>query len=303
MRIGYPCINRTIGCKGDQKFRLQSFSEPRLIETVQNNLDCLEKMLKFNIARQMHFFRITSDLVPFASHPVCKVNWQHHFRKQLAEIGNFIKQHAIRISMHPGQFTILNSPNPKVVRNAIRELGYHVEILELLELDRTARIQIHVGGVYADKNESIRRFVQQFKQLDSEIQNRLAIENDEKSYSLADCLEIFQDCGVPIIFDAFHHALKNSKESLAKAFELFVPIWNEESGIPMVDYSSQQPGKPFGKHCDSIDLADFSAFVQQTRGHDFDLMLEIKDKEISALKAVQFLKNDARLYQPKQEEQ
>ncbi|MBN2092117.1 UV DNA damage repair endonuclease UvsE, partial [candidate division KSB1 bacterium] len=89
MRIGYPCINWTIGCKGDRTFRLNSYSETRLIETVQNNLDCLLKMLQFNMANDILFFRITSDLVPFASHPVCSLNWQEYFKTKFAEIGQF----------------------------------------------------------------------------------------------------------------------------------------------------------------------------------------------------------------------
>jgi UV DNA damage endonuclease len=105
-KIGYPCINLTIGCKSDKTFRLKSYSERRLIETVNNNLDCLLRILKFNVQHDLLFFRITSDLVPFASHPICKFNWQNYFRSKFEYIGEFIRKNEIRISMHPDQFTL-----------------------------------------------------------------------------------------------------------------------------------------------------------------------------------------------------
>ena len=92
MKLGYPCINWTIGCKGDRTFRLKSYSDDRLIETVQNNLDCLHQMLRFNVEKNLLFFRITSDLIPFASHPICTFNWQDHFKKDFKRIGNIFKK-------------------------------------------------------------------------------------------------------------------------------------------------------------------------------------------------------------------
>lgn len=109
MKIGYPCINRTIGCKADRTFRLKSFSEQRLIETVASNLNCLQAILRWNVERQILFFRITSDLVPFASYPVCRFDWQGHFRGSFTRIDEFIRVPNIRISMHPDPFTLINS--------------------------------------------------------------------------------------------------------------------------------------------------------------------------------------------------
>lgn len=92
MKIGYPCINRSIGCTPNRTFRLASYSEERLIETVQLNLDCLKKTLEFNVENNLLFFRIGSPLIPFASHPVCKFDWQKHFEEQFNEIGNYLDQ-------------------------------------------------------------------------------------------------------------------------------------------------------------------------------------------------------------------
>ncbi|MBS3789923.1 MAG: UV DNA damage repair endonuclease UvsE [Candidatus Thermoplasmatota archaeon] len=296
MKVGYPCINRSMECRGNKTFRLDSYSEDRLIETVQNNLNCLEEMLKFNIEHDIYFFRITSDLIPFASHEVNDHDWQSHFRNEFQKIGNFIKDNHIRISMHPDQFIVLNSKKEDVVKRSIEELRYHADVLDLFGLDSTAKIQLHVGGVYGDKDKSKRRFVKRFQRLDEKIKRRLVIENDDTSYSLKDCLDIHHHSGVPVLFDNLHHRVNSSGEGLEKALEKSNNTWSEKDGIPMVDYSSQEANKKEGKHAETIDKNDFRDFIELSRPHDFDLMLEIKDKEKSALKAVDILSKDERFH-------
>jgi len=295
MKIGYPCLNLTIGCKADRTFRLKSFSEQRLIETVAGNLDCLQQILRWNVERNILFFRITSDLVPFASHPVCTFDWQGHFRETLARLGEFIRTHGLRISMHPDPFTLINSLDEAIFERSRQELLYHAQVLDALQLDRTARIQIHVGGVYGDRPGSIRRFVERFGRLDRAVRDRLVVENDERSYPLRDCLTIHGETGVPVLFDTFHHSLLNHGEDLPACFERTVPTWRTEDGIPMVDYSTQAAGKPAGAHTASIDVPDFRTFLTRSRPHDFDIMLEIKDKEASAAKAIALARKDKRL--------
>jgi UV DNA damage endonuclease len=290
MKIGYPCINRSIGCKGDRTFRLKSYSEERLIVTVENNLNCLMKMLTFNVDHTLLFFRITSDLVPFASHPINRFDWQGYFKRTFEELGDFVKTQGIRISLHPDQFTLINSVNTEVFERSVKELLYHAEVLDLMELDTTAKIQLHVGGVYGDKATSIQRFINRFDALDDRIQRRLVIENDDRLYTLQDCLQIHADTGIPVLFDVYHHELNNTGETVREAFELFTKTWSEEDGVPMVDYSSQEQGARSGKHAESIGVDQFTQFIEATNEFDFDIMLEIKDKEASALKAVNVLK-------------
>ena len=296
MKIGYPCINRTIGCKGDQTFRLKSYSEQRLIDTVTSNLDCLANILKFNVEHHVLFFRITSDLVPFASHPICQFDWTSHFKNTLASIGRCIKSNNIRISMHPGQYTILNTPDRRVLSNSIRELQYHADVLDALGLDASAKIQIHVGGVYGDKDESIRRFIEQYRSLDEAVRRRLVIENDDRSYTFSDCLRIYKETGVPILFDVFHHELIFSGVSITDALADIIRTWQRWDGIPMVDYSGHRIGGPKVGHMESIDTSQFRSFLKAASEFDFDIMLEIKDKETSALKAVEIARKDRRFF-------
>lgn len=290
MRIGYPCINRSIGCTANHTFRLASYSEERLASTVENNLECLDRILHWNLERGFLFFRISSDIVPFASHPVCTYDWEGHFKKRFASIGRFIKKSTMRISMHPDQFVLINSPDRGIVQRSVAELKYHAKVLGAMKLDTSAKIQIHVGGVYGDKEKAIERFLKNYSKLPKDVKARLVIENDERSYSLQDCLKISKKTSIPVLFDSFHHECKNEGESLRNAVLLASKTWKKRDGILMVDYSSQAKGKRKGSHCESIDLRHFRRFIKETKGLDFDIMLEIKDKEKSAEKALKVLK-------------
>ena len=292
MKVGYPCINWTLPCFGNKSFRLKSYSEERLIETVQNNLDCLQAMLEYNVEYELRFFRISSDLVPFASHEINDFPWDEHFAEQFASIGEYIRKHGFRISMHPDQFTVLNSPNPNVVQNAIGELEYHNRVLNALGLDTSAKIQIHVGGVYNDKSASIDRFITNFRELDTDIQDLLVIENDDRSYSLSDCMKIHSEIGIPVLFDIFHHEILNHDESLSEAMKQAASTWGGADGIPMIDYSSQSSGERIGKHAQTVDIAHFRQVFEALESFDYDMMLEIKNKETSALQVIEFIREN-----------
>jgi len=295
MRIGYPCINRSIGCTASRTFRLASYTEERMRDTVNGNLACLEKILVYNVRHGMLFFRITSDLVPFASHPVCTFPWQDEFAGVFEKTGEYIRQHGFRISMHPDQFVLLNAPDKGVLQRSIADLGYQVQVLDLMGLDRSAKVQVHVGGVYGDKPAAIDRFVKQYDLLDTPIRDRLVIENDERLYTLSDCLAIHELTGIPVIADTFHHSLYNTGEQFTALLDPVRKTWKAHDGIPMIDYSSQEPGKRVGAHALHIEAEDFRQFLRETRPADFDIMLEIKDKEKSALAALGIARDDPRL--------
>jgi UV DNA damage endonuclease len=297
MRIGYPCINRTIDCTANSTFRLKSYSETRLKDSIKNNLSCLRKILQFNLEHRLLFFRISSDLVPFASHPIIKFNWQTYFQEDFEEIGAFIIKNRMRISMHPDQFTLINSIKQEIFERSKKELIYHAEILDLMELDKSAKIQIHVGGAYGDKQKSIERFIKRFDELDDSVVQRLVIENDDKLYDLNDCLKINAEIHIPILFDNFHNKLHNSATPTKhESFKLAMKTWNEKTdGIPMVDYSSKKDNGSPRQHAETINIEDFDLFLKQTMPFDFDVMLEIKDKEKSAIKAVELAIRDERV--------
>jgi UV DNA damage endonuclease len=257
----------------------------------------LLKILQFNLEHRLFFFRISSDLVPSASHPINKFSWQTYFQEDFEEIGAFIIKNRMRISMHPDQFTLINSIKEEIFERSKKELIYHAEILDLMELDKSAKIQIHVGGAYGDKQKSIERFIERFDELDDSVVQRLVIENDDKLYDLNDCLKINAEIHIPILFDNFHNKLHNSATPTKhESFKLAMKTWNEKTdGIPMVDYSSKKDNGSPRQHAETINIEDFDLFLKQTMPFDFDVMLEIKDKEKSAIKAVELAIRDERV--------
>lgn len=285
MRLGYPCINIGIGCTANTSFRLASYSHERMQECISSNLNCLEKILRFNIENRLMFFRISSDIVPFASHPVCDYEWSRLHKSHLLRIGELIRKNKMRISMHPDQFVLINSTDKDVVSRSVAELEYHAKVLDVMGLNSSAKIQIHVGGVYGDKNSAVMRFCDVYSTLPRPIVRRLVIENDDRLYSVNDCIAISGKTGLPVLFDAFHHSCLNNGESVREALEQAAATWGKRDGVQMVDYSEQKGGARHGTHADHINLGKFLEFISKTRPLDFDIMLEIKDKEKSALKA------------------
>jgi len=140
----------------------------------------------------------------------------------------------------------------------------------------------------------MQRFVEALRELAGPIRRRLVIENDERSYPLADCLRISEETGCPVVFDVYHHSLLGRGEPLPEALSAAAQTWEKTDGLPIVDYSSALPGGRFGRHADTLDPEGFEKFLDHSRPNDFDAMLEIKDKEISALRAVALAQNDPR---------
>ena len=278
-------------CSAANTFRLASYSEERLVAAVTANLACLRRLLEWNVAQGLYFFRMSSGIVPFGSHEICTFPWQTHFGPEFRALGQYIKKQGLRASFYPDQFVVLNSPDPGIVRRSIEELIYQGTMLDLMELDGTAKLQIHVGGLYGDRELAISQFATVHARLSPAVRARVVVENDDRLFSLRDCLHLHERTGIPILFDNFHHECLNHGEPIAEALRLAATTWHPVTdGVPMMDYSSQAPAERRGKHAASLAEDLFRAFVAELHGLDFDIMLEIKDKEASALRAVAILR-------------
>ena len=200
--------------------------------------------------------------------------------------------------MHPSQPVVLNSKHKRIIDNSIKELHYHCKLLDEMELPHDAKIQIHVGGVWWDKKTAKDDFINIYNKLDEKLKNRMVIENDDRSYSLGDCIDINKQTGVPIVLDTLHHEYLNNGENIEEAILLAAKTWrNPFDGIQILDYSSQSKGDRKGKHTQTIDKPHFIKIlhiiekIMTKHSCNMDIMLEIKDKEKSARASLEWIRS------------
>ena len=288
MSIGYACL--TVGVpETDQKSCIQkNASETRLLELIAHNLNSLENIIDYNIKNNIKMFRISSDLITFGSSPVNSLKWWNIFSTHLKEIGNKIKNNGIRVSMHPGQYTVLNSPNEDVVKRAIEDLNYHTKVLDSLGVGPEHKIVLHIGGIYNDKKQAINRFMTNYLQLEDAVKARLVIENDDKSYNINEVLEIGIALNMPVIFDNLHHKINSVIQNEGDFYWINEcrKTWKEKDGHQKIHYSQQNPLKKTGSHSISIGINEFMTFYENLNREDIDIMLEVKDKNLSAMKCI-----------------
>lgn len=283
IRIGYVGVNTELP-SSSKTFRLAGYSDERMLETALANILALERILQWNREHGIEVFRITSNLIPFGSHPINSGAWKQAFKGDFEMIGRFIQSNGIQVSMHPGQYTVLNTPNESFLANALRDLDYHAAILDLMELDSVHKIILHGGGAYGEKERSIGVLLDRIAKLPQEISRRLVLENDTRTFNAEDILFICRQAWLPAVFDVFHHQVLPSLDGLDEraVISLFRDTWSGQR--QEIHYSDPNPEKARDAHSESVDVARFGVFLQKVEDLELDVMLEVKDKQASVLK-------------------
>ena len=286
MSIGYGCLNIGTPNTNIRSVMQRNATPEKLTEVTAHNLEALEKMVDYNIANDIRLYRISSDLIPFGSSPVNALDWPEIHKEAFERVGAKIRKSGMRVSLHPGQYTVLNSPTEDVGERAIADLIYHDKILAALGTDTTNKIVLHVGGIYGDKKEAIERFEQNFRRLPETVQNRLILENDDRLYNIEEVLELAHRLQIPAVYDNLHHAINPPASGGADPYWIAEAkkTWKMTDGNQKIHYSQQAPGKRPGAHTDTIDLETFLTFHDQLEDKQIDIMLEVKDKNLSAIK-------------------
>ena len=280
IRLGYAAQNLTIPASTNRTLRLASLSDvEKLRGLVRENIHALLEILQWNAGRGVGLFRIGQSLIPFASHPAFPYDWPEEHGEDVRDLGALARSLGVRLSMHPGQFINPGSPNPETARRSIDELLYATRVFDLMGLD-DAVIVLHLGGAYDDRPAAVARFVEALEPREK-ILRYLALENDERIWTVEEIVGAAAALSIPAIVDNLHHSLNPGGLSLGEALDLALPTWEARGARPKVHLSSQDPTKRPGAHAHAIEAEDWAAFLDALGDRETDVMVEAKGKELA----------------------
>jgi len=256
------------------------------LHNARSLLDALKAVNRMGIGA----FRVVSQLWPRATHPDVGYKLDdlpdaRVIRRALRSVNRFRRVNDIRLSFHPDQFIVLNSPNEQSVNASIGELEYQAEAARLIGADV---INMHAGGVHGDKQASLEKFAENFRRLSLAARKRLAIENDDFAHAPSDLLPLCDRLRIPLTYDVHHHRCNPDGLSIAKATRLAAETWRRLGREPYYHLSSpkygwQAPNRR--SHADFIDPKDIPPAWRRLR--DCTIDIEAKAKELAVQKLIQ----------------
>jgi UV DNA damage endonuclease len=264
---------------------------------LRHSLERLRRILDYLDRNDIRMYRVATALAPYASHPELP---QFHDQvaecaEELAAVGDAVRERDIRLSSHPGQYTVLNSENPGVRSAAAAELEVQAALFDAMGLDDEAVVVLHVGGAAGGKAAACDRFLAGFEQLSDAARSRLVIENDDRSFGIGDVVTLAARAGLRVVWDVLHHHC-NDPDGISDRKALAAALETWPAGVrPKIHYSSPrlEVGERNGRlvlpqlraHADLVDPIGFERFMRDVGGErDFDVMLEAKAKDLALLR-------------------
>ena len=294
IKLGYVSISKTLEISPSKTITYTEYQKTKDYQKIHNiiieNLNNLEKIIDYNIKNNIHFYRLTSKLIPLASLKDIDFDYIDKYSDYYKRIGDKINKYNIRIDTHPDAFCILNSTKKEVIESSINILQYHYNILSSLNI-KNKIIILHIGSSVLGKENSIKRFINTFNKLPKHLKNCIAIENDDKVYNIKDCLELCEKLNIPMILDYHHHICNNDNLNLSDYLKRILNTWKI---TPKMHFSSPKNNtkKEFRSHNDYINIDDFIYFLEtiKTLNCNLDIMLECKAKDEALFRLVRQLK-------------
>ncbi|MFE1242676.1 UV DNA damage repair endonuclease UvsE [Fictibacillus sp. NPDC058756] len=269
--------------KRDKKER-----EAQLLAITKNNLERTLRVLHYCIAHELPLYRMSSSIVPLATHPEAAWDYLKKTKQECKEIEKLVKKYNLRTSMHPNQYTLFTSPRPEVTVNAVKDMQYHYDLLKGMGIEDRSYINIHVGGAYGDKETALERFYENIKMLPSNVKSRMTLENDDKTFTTEETLEVCEKEGVPLMFDYHHYKANPGDTPLEELLPRFVQTWKNTGRPPKVHLSSPKDEKAYRSHHDFVSLDYVLPFFKMVSAFtdELDVMIEAKQKDRAALQLI-----------------
>lgn len=296
IRLGYACITETLtGITTSSSYTYTNYTKEqnktKLDRIIKSNLTDLGKILDYNISNNIHFYRLSSKLIPLATKKEVVFNYLSKYDKYYEYLSKKIEDSRMRVDLHPDQFCVLNSTNKDVVKNSIEILKYHYNILNKLKVKNKVLV-LHVGSNAFGKSNSLTRFINNYMTLPKSIRDTIVVENDDKVFNIKDCLYLNEKLNVPIVLDYHHHFCNNDGINLYDYIEDIFNTWKNIN--PKVHFSSPKnlTKKEIRSHNDYIDSNKFIEFVEDIKhlDYDIDIMIEAKKKDEALFRLIRELK-------------
>lgn len=296
IRLGYVSISKALDVTTSHTISYTNYLKEnnkinKLNNIILENLESLNKIIDYNIKNHIHFYRITSNLIPLATMKTVDFDYITQYKKIYKQIGSKINKYKMRVDMHPDQFTVLNSTKKEVVENTFEILKYHYNILEALNVKNKTLI-LHIGSSVFGKEQSLKRFVNNFNKLPKNIKNCIVIENDDKIFNIKDTLLLCKKINRPMVLDYHHHICNNDNVNIKDYYQDIFQTWTNTN--PKIHFSSpkNKTKKDIRSHNDYINPIDFINFIESIKYLDFniDIMLEAKEKDEALFRLARQLK-------------
>lgn len=296
IRLGYACINTELNdldILTSRTLKLKTANDKGLDyikDLACQNVDDLQKILIYNEAHGIRFYRITSCLFPHLGNPQLQnSDYGLSFVKdKLKNIGEFAKKHGHRLTMHPGQFVQLGSPNENVVKQSVVDLINHVEIFRYMRIkpNEGSVLIIHGGGTFGERDQALERWINNYNKLPDDVRQYISLENDENSYGVDHLLPFCEKNNIPFCLDIFHNRISKDRVPITKnLYERVFNTWKKRGMIPKMHVSDQQSGLRRGAHSKTLNKLPFYLFrLPFMFNIPLDIMLEVKDKQVSVFK-------------------
>ena len=271
---------------------IQKYGLDKIIDIYTSNIQTAEQVIRYCASNKISYYRI-GTLFPFSGHEsIGSFDYINHFDDQLYELGQLIKIKDIRISFHASEYCVLNSKNPEVVKNSIKEIENTVKIIDKLELPENNKIIVHAGSSEGGPESAVKRFADVFDKLNEPLKKRITLENDDKAFSFSKVFEIHKLTKIPLTIDIFHHRILNPEHiDEIEALKTAIATWG--GLVPEIHYSCRSlVNEKKGAHSENIDVEDLLNFLDKTSELTYDIMLEIKSTNIGAEEVINAIKYD-----------